>query len=60
MEDLKNVLKQTEDSKSRDADGFPNEIFKEAVSGSDLLQAIFETNDTDKNRTEVSKTVANM
>ena len=36
--DLKVVLKQMEDGKSRDADGFPNEIFKDA--GSDLLEAI--------------------
>ena len=40
IEDLKVVLKQIEDGKSHDADGFPNEIFKEAVAGSDLMEAV--------------------
>jgi hypothetical protein len=40
MKDLKDVLKQMEDGKSRDADGYPNDIFKESVAGSDLLEAV--------------------
>ena len=40
MDDLKEVLKQLEKDKSRDPEGFANEIFKEDVAGSDLLDAL--------------------
>ena len=40
MEDLKVVLKQLKDNKSRDPDNYNHEIFKESVAGTDLLQAV--------------------
>ena len=40
MEDLKEVLKQLKTDKSRDPDGYINELFKESVAGSDLLLGI--------------------
>ena len=40
MEDLKVALKQLKDNKSRDPEGFSNELFKESVAGEDLLTAI--------------------
>ena len=40
MDDLKYVLKQLETEKSRDADGFANEVFKEEAAGDDLLLAV--------------------
>ena len=39
MDDLKDVLKQLGNDKSRDPEGYINEIFKESVAGSDLLEA---------------------
>ena len=38
--DLKEVLKQLDNNKSRDPEGFAHEIFKEDVAGTDLLQAL--------------------
>ena len=40
MEDLKVVLKQLKSDKSRDPDGYINELFKESVGGSDLVLGI--------------------
>ena len=39
LEDLKEVLKQLGNDKSRDPEGHINEIFKESVAGTDLLKA---------------------
>ena len=39
MDDLKEVLKQLGNDKSRDPEGHINEIFKESVAGTDLLEA---------------------
>ena len=40
MEDLKVVLKQLKSDKSRDPDGYINELFKESVGGNDLVLGI--------------------
>ena len=40
MEDPKVALKQLKDNKSRDPEGFSNELFKESVAGEDLLTAV--------------------
>ena len=40
IEDLKFALKQLANDKSRDPEGFPNELFKEEVAGDDLLVAV--------------------
>ena len=40
IDELKTVLKQLENDKSRDAEGFANEIFKESAAGEDLLLAV--------------------
>ena len=40
MEDLKEVLKQLKTDKSRDPDGYINELFKKSAAGSDLLLGI--------------------
>ena len=40
LEDLKEVLKQLKPDKSRDPDGYINEIFKESTAGSDLILGI--------------------
>ena len=40
MNDLKEVLKQLGNNKSRDPEGHANEIFKESVAGTDLLEAV--------------------
>ena len=40
MEDLKEVLKHLDRDKSRDPEGYANEIFKDDVAGSDLLEAV--------------------
>ena len=37
LEDLKCALKQLKKDKSRDQEGFKNELFKETVAGDDLL-----------------------
>ena len=39
MEDLKTVLKQLDNDKSKDPDGHANELFKEGFAGEDLLDA---------------------
>ena len=41
LDDLKTALKQLQNDKSRDPEGFANEIFKESVAGEDLLVAVF-------------------
>ena len=38
--DLKEALKQLDKEKSRDPEGFANEIFKDDVAGTDLLKAV--------------------
>ena len=40
MEDLQFALKQLENEKSRDPEGYNNELFKESVAGDDLLLAV--------------------
>jgi hypothetical protein len=40
MEDLKEVLKHLDRDKSRDPEGYANEIFRDEVAGSDLLEAL--------------------
>ena len=40
MEDLNDVLKKLEKDKSRDAEGFSNELFKEDAAGEDLVEAV--------------------
>ena len=40
MDDLKLALKQLGKEKSRDPEGFNNELFKEEVAGEDLLLAV--------------------
>ena len=40
MEDLKEVLKKLGREKSKDADGFANELFTLTVAGQDLLKAV--------------------
>ena len=40
MEDLKEVLKHMDKDKSRDPEGYANEIFKDEAAGSDLLEAL--------------------
>ena len=40
MNDLKEVLKQLGNNKSRDPEGHANELFKESVAGTDLLEAV--------------------
>ena len=40
MEDLKYVLKNLKKNKSRDADGYANELFMLSVAGDDLLLAV--------------------
>ena len=39
MDNLKEVLKNLPDNKSRDPEGLANELFKESVAGTDLLEA---------------------
>ena len=39
-EDLKVVLKQLQNEKSRDAEGLANELFKDNAAGTDLLEAV--------------------
>ena len=40
MDELKNVLKKLGNDKSRDAEGFANELFKEDAAGEDMLDAV--------------------
>ena len=40
MKDLKEVLKHLVNDKSRDPEGYANEIFKDEAAGSDLLEAL--------------------
>ena len=40
MEDLKYALRQLQNEKSRDPEGFVNELFKEDVAGDDLLLSV--------------------
>jgi hypothetical protein len=40
MEELKDVLKHLEKDKSRDPEGYANELFKEAAAGTDLLLGV--------------------
>ena len=40
MEDLKEVLKKLGREKSKDADGFANELFTLTVAGQDLFEAV--------------------
>ena len=40
MDDLKFALKHLESDKSRDPEGYANELFKESVAGDDLLLAV--------------------
>ena len=40
LDELKEVLKKMAKDKSRDAEGYANEIFKEGAAGTDLLEAV--------------------
>ena len=40
MQNLKNALKDLKYGKTRDAEGFTNDLFKENVAGVDLLFAV--------------------
>ena len=55
MEDLKEVLKHLGNDKSRDPEGFANELFKEEVAGSDLLEALLKIMNLIKNKQEYPK-----
>ena len=57
MDNLKNVLKQLDNDKSRDSDGFANEIFK--VAGEDLFQAVLKLMNIIKTRQEYPKGLEN-
>ena len=57
MDDLKVVLKQLESDKSRDPDGFANEIFK--VAGEDLNEAVLRLMNIMKERQEYPKVLEN-
>ena len=50
MEDLKEVLKHLKKDKSRDPEGYANELFKEDVAGSDLLEALLKLMNLIKNK----------
>ena len=39
-DNLKEALKHLDKDKSRDPEGFANEIFKEDIAGTDLLKAV--------------------
>ena len=55
MEDLKTVLKQLDNDKSRDPEGHANELFKEGVAGEDLLDAILKIMNMMKNQLKYPK-----
>ena len=57
MDDLKYVLKQLDNDKSRDTDGFANEIFK--VAGEDLLEAVLKLMNIIKERQEYPRGLEN-
>ena len=50
MEDLKEALKHLDKDKSRDPEGFANELFKEDVAGVDLLEAVLKLMNLIKNK----------
>ena len=52
MEDLKFALKHLEENKSRDPEGYSNELFKETVAGDDLLLAVLKLMNLMKERQE--------
>ena len=55
MSDLKEVLKNLGNDKCRDPEGMVNEIFKEAVAGSDLLEAVLKLMNMMKKKQEYPK-----
>ena len=52
MEDLKEALKHLDKDKSRDPEGFANELFKEDVAGVDLYEALLKLMNLIKNKQE--------
>ena len=55
MEDLLQVLKKLGKDKSRDANGYRNELFKKDAAGSDLLKAVLLLMNLIKSRQEYPK-----
>ena len=55
MSDLKEVLKNLGNDKCRDPEGMVNEIFKETVAGSDLLEAVLKLMNMMKKKQEYPK-----
>ena len=55
MDDLKEVLKHLDKDKSRDPEGYANELFKEDVAGSDLLETVLKLMNLIKNKQEYPK-----
>ena len=57
MDDLKLALKQLGKEKSRDPEGFNNELFKEEVAGEDLLLAVLKLMNLIKNKSRIRVTL---
>ena len=55
LDELKEVLKKMANDKSRDAEGYANEIFKEGAAGTDLVEAVLKLMNLIKERQQFPK-----